>query len=60
MTARQMLRLGRGAIIELESSEVDEVNSLGNSFPVAKGTVIASGNALLEVKEGLLRLVEWV
>jgi hypothetical protein len=27
MTARQMLRLGRSAIIELESSEVDEVNS---------------------------------
>jgi flagellar motor switch protein FliN/FliY len=57
MPVHQVLRLGRGAIIELESSEDDEVNILANSFPVAKGTVIVSGNRIaVEVKELLPRL----
>src|SRR5262245_50462232 len=36
MPIHQVLRLGRGAIIELDSSEDDEVNILANNFPVAK------------------------
>jgi flagellar motor switch protein FliN len=56
MPIHQVLRLGRGAIIELESSEDDEVSILANSLSVAKGTVIVSGNKIaVEVKEVLPR-----
>jgi flagellar motor switch protein FliN/FliY len=37
MPIHQVLRLGRGAIIELEASEDDAVNILANNLPVAKG-----------------------
>ncbi|MGC1696285.1 MAG: FliM/FliN family flagellar motor switch protein, partial [Pseudolabrys sp.] len=37
MPIHQVLRLGRGAIIELESSEDDAVSILANDLPVAKG-----------------------
>jgi len=56
MPVHQVLRLGRGAIIELESSEDDEVKILANNFPVAVGTVIVSGNKIaVEVKQMLPR-----
>ena len=43
---------GRGAIIELDAAEDDEVAILANNFPVAKGTVVVSGNRIaVEVKE---------
>ncbi|HEX4408383.1 MAG TPA: FliM/FliN family flagellar motor switch protein [Xanthobacteraceae bacterium] len=56
MPIHQVLRLGRGAIIELDSSEEDEVRILANNLPVAKGTVIVSGNKIaVEVKQLLPR-----
>jgi flagellar motor switch protein FliN/FliY len=56
MPIHQVLRLGRGAIIELEASEDDEVAILANSFPVAKGAVVVSGNRIaVEIKELLPR-----
>jgi flagellar motor switch protein FliN/FliY len=59
MPVHQVLRLGRGAIIELDASEDDEVVILANNFPVAKGTVIVSGNRIaVEVKELTPRLAE--
>jgi flagellar motor switch protein FliN/FliY len=59
MPVHQVLRLGRGAIIELEASEEDEVAILANSFPVATGTVIISGNRIaVEVKELTPRLAD--
>jgi flagellar motor switch protein FliN/FliY len=52
MPVHQVLRLGRGAIIELDATEDDEVKILANNFPVAKGTVVVSGNRIaVEVKE---------
>ena len=52
MPVHQVLRLGRGAIIELESSEDDAVHILANDLPVAKGTVVVSGNRIaVEVGE---------
>ena len=57
MPIHQVLRLGRGAIIELEASEDDEVLILANNFPVAKGAVIVSGNRIaVEVKNLLPRI----
>ena len=58
MPVHQVLRLGRGAIIELDASEDDEVSILANNFPVAKGTVVVSGNRIaVEVKELIPRQV---
>jgi flagellar motor switch protein FliN len=59
MPIHQVLRLGRGAIIELDSSEEDEVRILANNMPVARGMVIVSGNRIaVEVKELLPRSPE--
>ena len=56
MPVHQVLRLGRGAIIELDSTENDEVRILANNFPVAKGTVVVQGNRIaVEVRSLLPR-----
>ena len=56
MPIHQALRLGRGAIIELDASEEDEVKILVNNFPVARGTVVVSGNRIaVEIKEMMPR-----
>ena len=56
MPIHQALRLGRGAIIELDASEEDEVQILANNSPVAKGTVVVNGNRIaVELKEMLPR-----
>jgi flagellar motor switch protein FliN/FliY len=46
MPIHQALRLGRGAIIELDASEEDAVSILANNLPVAKGTVVVNGNRI--------------
>jgi flagellar motor switch protein FliN/FliY len=52
MPIHQVLRLGRGAIIELESSEDDAVIIRANDLPVAKGKVVVNGNRIaVEVAE---------
>ncbi len=59
MPIHQVLRLGRGAIIELDASEDDEVRILANNLSVATGTVIVSGNRIaVEVKQLLPRSPE--
>ncbi len=59
MPIHQVLRLGRGAIIELDSSEDDDVHILANNMPVARGIVVVSGNRIaIEVKELLQRAVD--
>jgi len=51
MPVHQALRLGRGAIIELDATEDDEVRILANNLPVAKGTVVVQGNRIaVEIK----------
>jgi flagellar motor switch protein FliN/FliY len=56
MPVHQVLRLGRGAIIELDTSEDDAVNVLANNLPVAKGTVVVNGNRIaVEIGELLPR-----
>jgi flagellar motor switch protein FliN/FliY len=59
MPIHQVLRLGRGAIIELDTSEGDDVKILANDLPVAKGAVVISGNKIaVEVTELLPRSPE--
>ena len=56
MPIHQVLRLGRGAIIELDSSEDDAVSILANNLAVANGTVVVNGNKIaVEVAELLAR-----
>ena len=59
MPIHQALRLGRGAIIELDASEEDEVKILVNNFPIARGTVVVSGNRIaVEIKEMMPRAAD--
>ena len=59
MPVHQVLRLGRGAIIELQATEDDEVKILANNMPIASGLVVVNGNRIaVEVKEMLPRSPE--
>jgi flagellar motor switch protein FliN len=56
MPIHQLLRMGRGAVIELDASEDDEVEILANDQPVARGKVVVNGNRIaVEVAELLCR-----
>ena len=56
MPVHQVLRLGRGAIIELDAGEDDDVKILANNLPVAAGAVQVNGNRItVEVSELLPR-----
>lgn len=59
MPVHQLLRMGRGAVIELDATEEDEVTILANAMPVARGAIVVIGNRIaVEVKEILKRPVE--
>jgi len=56
MPIYKLLRLGRGAIIELNASETDEVQILANNHPFAKGIVVVSGARIsVEITQMLKR-----
>lgn len=56
MPIHQLLRMGRGAIIELDATEEDEVTILANNLPVAKGTVtVNAGRIAVSVSRLLSR-----
>jgi flagellar motor switch protein FliN/FliY len=42
----QLLRMGRGAVIELDSRQDDPVTILANDRPVAKGEIVLSGDKI--------------
>jgi flagellar motor switch protein FliN/FliY len=54
MPVHQVMRLSRGAIIELDATEQDEVRVLANNLPVASGVVVVNRNRIaVEVKRML-------
>ena len=56
MPIYKLLRMGRGAIIELNTSETDEVQILANNHPFAKGIVVVSGARIsVEITQMLKR-----
>ena len=56
MPIYKLLRLGRGAIIELNTSETNEVQILTNNHPFAKGIVVVSGARIsVEITQMLKR-----
>jgi flagellar motor switch protein FliN/FliY len=47
-----LLRMGRGAVIELEATETDMVEILANDHPIARGQIVVTGNRIsIEVTE---------
>jgi flagellar motor switch protein FliN len=46
MPVHMLLRMGRGAVIELESSDTDMVEILANGHPIARGQIIVTGTRI--------------
>ena len=44
MPIQQFLRMGRGAVIPLDSGEDDQVWILANNHPIARGDVVIQGD----------------
>ena len=60
MPVHMLLRMGRGAVIELEASESDMVEILANDHPIARGQIVVTGTRIaIEVTE-ILRKPEIV
>ncbi len=56
MPIHQLLRMGRGAVIELDAAETDEVEILANDQAIARGKVVVNGNRIaVEIAELLRR-----
>ena len=56
MPVHQLLRMGRGAVIELETMENEDVEILANDIPIARGQVILDGDRIgVSITEVLLR-----
>ena len=52
MPLHMLLRMGRGAIIQLEATESDMVEILANDHPIACGQIIVTGTRItIEVTE---------
>lgn len=51
----QLLRMGRGAVIELDSNQDDPVTILANDKPVAKGEIQIQGDKIAVAVVDLLR-----
>ncbi len=52
----QLLRMGRGAVIGLETRDSEEVEVLANNVPVALGHVVLRGDRIgIEIREVLFR-----
>lgn len=58
MPIHHLLRMGRGAVIELDANENDEVEILANDFPVARGQVIVQGKRIQVEVTSLIRRPE--
>ena len=46
MPLHQLLKLGRGAIVELDGSDAEIVDILVNGHPIARGNVVVTGRSI--------------
>lgn len=54
MPINQLLRMGRGAVIELETMDNDEVEIQANQVPIARADVIVQGDRIgIQITEKL-------
>ena len=52
MPVHMLLRMGRGAVVELEATETDMVDILANGHPIARGQIVVTGSRIsVEVTE---------
>jgi flagellar motor switch protein FliN/FliY len=52
MPVHMLLRMGRGAVVELEATESDMVEILANDHPIARGQVVVTGTRIsVEITE---------
>ncbi|MFN4010823.1 FliM/FliN family flagellar motor switch protein [Pannonibacter sp.] len=59
MPVHQLLRMGRGAVIDLDVAEEDDVSIYANKTLVAKGQVVLLGDKIgVSITEVLLRAPE--
>jgi flagellar motor switch protein FliN len=60
MPIHQLLRMGRGAVIELDSQADDDVHILANNIPIARGQVVLKGEHIgISITEVLFRAPEF-
>jgi len=43
---QQLLRMGRGAVIELDARQADQVWILANNMPIARGEIVVQGDKI--------------
>jgi flagellar motor switch protein FliN len=43
---QQLLRMGRGAVIELDAKQTDQVWILANNKPIARGEIVVQGEKI--------------
>ncbi len=56
MPIHHLLKMGRGAVIELETSADQDVQILANNTPIAKGEVVVMGDKIaVSIKQKLPR-----
>lgn len=56
MPVHQLLRMGRGAVIELATLDNEDVEILANDIPIARGQVVLDGDRIgVSITEVLLR-----
>jgi flagellar motor switch protein FliN/FliY len=46
MPMQQLLRMGRGAVIQLDTHEDDQVWILANNHPIARGELVIEGDRI--------------
>jgi len=56
----QLLRMGRGAVIELNSHQDDPVMVLANNKPVAKGEIVIEGDRIAVAISEVLKASEQI
>ena len=55
---QQLLRMGRGAVIELDASQNDQVWVLANNRPIARGEIVVQGEKVGVSITDVLKKVE--
>ena len=46
MPIHMLLRMGRGAVVELQATETDMVDILANGHPIARGQIVVTGTRI--------------
>ena len=55
---QQLLRMGRGAVIELDARQNDEVWVLANNRPIARGEIVVQGEKVGVSITDILKIAE--